>query len=85
MKYFRFLLSSTLLFPLFGQLLGGGGAFAQQVDPRELALRKLVQSTVMINAMYVDTVNFDHQVEDAITGMLSKLDPHSTYTNAKDT
>ena len=85
MKYFRFLLSSTLLFPLFGQLLGGGSAFAQQVDPREMALRKLVQSTVMINAMYVDTVNFDHQVEDAITGMLSKLDPHSAYTNAKDT
>ena len=50
-----------------------------------MALRKLVQSTVMINAMYVDTVNFDHQVEDAITGMLSKLDPHSAYTNAKDT
>ena len=48
-------------------------------------MRKLIQSTVMINQFYVDTVNFDRQVEDAITGMLSKLDPHSTYTNAKDT
>jgi GDP-L-fucose synthase len=35
--------------------------------------------------MYVDTVNMDRQVEDAITGMLSKLDPHSAYTNAADT
>ena len=59
-------------------------AKAQQ-DPREAAMRKLIQSTVMINQFYVDTVNFDRQVEDAITGMLSKLDPHSTYTNAKDT
>ena len=58
---------------------------AQQNDPREAAIRKLLQSTVMINQLYVDTVNFDRQVEDAITGMLSKLDPHSAYTNAKDT
>ena len=58
---------------------------AQGVDPRELAVRKLLQSTIMINQMYVDTVNIDRQVEDAITGMLSKLDPHSAYTNAKDT
>ena len=56
-----------------------------ETDPREMALRKLVQSTVMINSFYVDTVNFDRQVEDAITGMLSKLDPHSAYTNPKDT
>ena len=54
-------------------------------DKREQAVRKLVQSTVMINALYVDTVNMDRQVEDAIVGMLSKLDPHSSYTNAKDT
>lgn len=58
---------------------------AQKSDPREMAIRKLLQSTVMINQMYVDTVNMERQVEDAITGMLSKLDPHSSYTNAKDT
>ncbi len=58
---------------------------AQQNDPREMAMRKLLQSTIMINQMYVDTVNIDRQVEDAIVGMLSKLDPHSAYTNAKDT
>ena len=60
-------------------------AMAQQTDPREMAVRKLLQSTIMINQMYVDTVNIDRQVEDAITGMLSKLDPHSAYSNAKDT
>ena len=48
-------------------------------------MRKLLQSTIMVNQMYVDTINIDRQVEDAITGMLSKLDPHSAYTNAKDT
>lgn len=66
-------------------LSSGLSAQAQNSDPRELAMRKLIQSTVMINQFYVDTVNIDRQVEDAITGMLSKLDPHSTYTNARDT
>lgn len=68
----------------FGERLGERLA-AQQADPREQAIRKLLQSAVMINQMYVDTVNIDRQVEDAITGMLSKLDPHSQYTNARDT
>ena len=73
-----------LLFIYTLLLIVSSPAKAQQ-DPREAAMRKLIQSTVMINQFYVDTVNFDRQVEDAITGMLSKLDPHSTYTNAKDT
>ncbi len=73
------------LFTLLLLLLATPLAAQEKLDPRELAMRKLLQSTFMINQMYVDTVNIDRQVEDAITGMLSKLDPHSAYTNAKDT
>ena len=76
---------NSRLIVLLALCLGCVTLSAQQGDKRENALRKLIQSTVMINAMYVDTVNLDRQVEDAITGMLSKLDPHSTYTNAEDT
>ena len=85
-KYLLFLLFSfcQLLPSPFGEGLGVR-LRAQNADPREKAIRKLLQSTVMINQLYVDTVNMDRQVEDAITGMLSKLDPHSTYTNPKDT
>ena len=32
------------------------------VDTREMAVRKLLQSTIMINQMYVDTVNIDRHV-----------------------
>lgn len=39
----------------------------------------------MINQFYVDTVNEDKLVEDAIRGMLDKLDPHSAYSNAEET
>ena len=80
--------AALFLLPSLGEGTGvnrPGVLRAQSNDPREFALRKLLQSTVMINQMYVDTVNMDRQVEDAITGMLSKLDPHSQYTNARDT
>ena len=79
----RRLLFSSLLLLSLGMSMG---LRAQgQMDPREVAVRKLLQSTMMINQLYVDTVNLERQVEDAITGMLSKLDPHSAYTNAADT
>jgi len=86
-KYFFFLLFSfSYLLPSpFGEGLGVWLYAQPSSDPREQAIRKLIQSTVMINQLYVDTVNLNRQVEDAITGMLSKLDPHSTYTNAEDT
>lgn len=48
-------------------------------------LRKLVISTLTISEHYVDTVNAEKLVEDAIRGMLEKLDPHSQYSTAEQT
>lgn len=83
----RFLLFILFFCNLLPSPLGEGLGvrLCAQSDSREMAVRKLLQSTIMINQMYVDTVNIERQVEDAIIGMLSKLDPHSQYTNAKDT
>lgn len=47
-------------------------------------LRKLQLAEMYINAQYVDTVNESKLVEDAIRGMLEKLDPHSTYSTPKE-
>jgi carboxyl-terminal processing protease len=38
-----------------------------------------------ITRLYVDKTNDTKIVEDAIRGMLEKLDPHSSYTNAEET
>jgi len=38
-----------------------------------------------ISQLYVDETNNSALVEDAIKGMLEKLDPHSSYTNAEET
>lgn len=51
----------------------------------EKNVQKLVMASVMINNFYVDSVDSKKLVEDAINGILSKLDPHSAYTNAADT
>lgn len=48
-------------------------------------LRKLNLATTAITKLYVDTVNTDKLIEDAINGMLLKLDPHSSYTNPEET
>ena len=48
-------------------------------------LRKLQLAEMTITNFYVDSVNEQKLAEDAIRGMLEKLDPHSTYTDAKET
>ncbi len=59
-------------------------AAAQQAEI-EQEMRKLYIATLTTNIYYVDSVKTSKLVEDAINGMLSKLDPHSQYSNAKDT
>ena len=48
-------------------------------------LRKLQMAEMAISKLYVDTVNEQNLVENGIRGMLEKLDPHSSYTTARET
>lgn len=47
-------------------------------------LRKLQFAEIAINNLYVDSVDEKKLVEDAIRGMLDKLDPHSSYMTPKE-
>ncbi len=47
--------------------------------------RKLSMALYAISNLYVDPVDDSKLVEDAIVGMLEKLDPHSTYTDPEET
>ncbi len=49
------------------------------------AMQKLLNAEYAISTLYVDSVNDEKLVEDAIKGMLENLDPHSSYTDAKET
>lgn len=72
-----------LLYTAVGLALMAGvaGMRAQFGD----ASQKLRVAEAVINQFYVDTVNEDRLVENAIKGMLDKLDPHSSYSNAEET
>ena len=48
-------------------------------------IEKLGRAEIAIANLYVDSVDENKLVEDAIRGMLEKLDPHSSYTPAKET
>lgn len=47
-------------------------------------LRKLQIAELAISQLYVDNVDEGKLVEDAIRGMLEKLDPHSSYSTPKE-
>lgn len=46
---------------------------------------KLFMAESAVSQLYVDSVDENKLVEDAIKGMLDGLDPHSSYTNAEET
>lgn len=60
-------------------------ACAQRNAKINSALQKLYMTQMAVTELYVDTVNADKLAEDGIRGMLKELDPHSTYTTAKET
>ena len=53
--------------------------------PMPQAMQKLLNAEYAISTLYVDSVSEDKLVEEAIKGMLESLDPHSSYTDAKET
>lgn len=53
----------------------------QKASPRQ----KLMMAQQAIEQLYVDSVDADKLVEDAINGMLEKLDPHSAYSSPEET
>ena len=81
---------SYLLLPL---LIGGfsaityliGTNFAKQKNESDvIAFTKFNQILDLIENKYVDSVNREDLFESSISGMLEKLDPHSTYIRSED-
>ncbi len=71
------LLVATLIVSLCSQ--------AQKLNINNEAVHKLQVAETAISNLYVEPVNEEALVEDAIRGMLKELDPHSSYTTAKET
>ena len=76
---------AVMALSLMGQTVSAQMAATTSRANAESQLRKLTIAEMAIKALYVDEVDEQKLVEDAIRGMLEKLDPHSTYTNPKET
>jgi carboxyl-terminal processing protease len=74
--------AGTALGPSLGSL---GNAFAQDSSHTDMYQMLKVFGDVMqrVRAEYVDPVDDKDLIENSINGMLTGLDPHSSYMNAK--
>lgn len=73
-------LSLAVLFGLYlGTLLSGGNNGSSYVSFGSSGNDKISRVLKIINKDYVDTVNTTQLTEAAITAILERLDPHSTY------
>ena len=79
MKTIKLLFITLLLFT--PSLIGrdGVGLYAQNSP-----LRKLQIAEMAISNLYVDSVDEQKLVEDAVRGMIEQLDPHSSYSTPKE-
>jgi carboxyl-terminal processing protease len=64
--------------------LGSNIAKAQNMTKLNAAMDKLAAVLQIVDNNYMDSTNTDKLVEDAIEGLLAKLDPHSVYTTPKE-
>ena len=71
-----------LYLPLLIAWMAGTMVMAQQASQDA---RKLQMALYAITNLYVDSTSETKLVEDAIVGMLEKLDPHSTYMDPEET
>ena len=60
-------------------------SWASVFAQKDIEARKLQLALYAISNLYVGSTSQTKLVEDAITGMLENLDPHSTYTNPEET
>ena len=72
-----------LLICLFASLLPATAQITLDFS-KDSPIRKLQIAEMAINNLYVDSVDEKKLVEDAIRGMLEKLDPHSSYSDPEE-
>ncbi len=67
-------------------LYGGGNAVVPSVAKGKVERNasKMKEILAYIDRYYVDTIDVEKLTDEAIEGMLSKLDPHTSYIKARD-
>ena len=75
---------STLYLIVLSLTIGSFSSFAQSASTLGNHINKFGQALFYINQYYIDTVNNEKLVGNAINEALSQLDPHSSYISADE-
>ena len=78
----KYLIPIFLMLISIGVLIGMKVSTAASGDDVFDNVKKFNEALTLIQKNYVEDVNTDKLTEAAIRGMLSQLDPHSTYITA---
>ena len=76
----KIILALLMLLPTYVSTMAASG----ETKIRENELQKLAIALMATKQLYVDSVDGSKLVEDAIRGMIEKLDPHSSYSTPKE-
>ncbi|WP_080905653.1 S41 family peptidase [Parabacteroides sp. Marseille-P3160] len=71
--------------PVYILLLAAMACFSANSQKINQDVRKLSMALYAVSTFYVDPTDDSKLVEDAIVGMLEKLDPHSVYSDPEET
>ena len=77
-----YIISLLIIFGIVGFFLNQS-VFADFEELYKDQISKILRVAQLVNYYYVEDVNWDKAGEGAISGMLSKLDPHSVYIEPK--
>jgi len=80
----KMLLNPVLVSIFFAVIFWGLNAYQAQAQSGNIHFEKMIRALQIVRGTYIEPVQEEQLVEDAIRGMLRELDPHSVYMTAEE-
>lgn len=80
----KMLLNPVLVSIFFAVIFWGLNAYQTQAQSGNIHFEKMIRALQIVRGTYIEPVQEEQLVEDAIRGMLKELDPHSVYMTAEE-
>lgn len=80
----KMLLNPVLVSIFFAVIFWGLNSYQAQAQSGNIHFEKMIRALQIVRGTYIEPVQEEQLVEDAIRGMLRELDPHSVYLTAEE-
>lgn len=82
MFFRKFFIITVVLFPLVTQAASSSANTTQTVTEKQI--RRLIKTIIIIQRNYITGVNENTLMDNAINGMVTRLDPHSAFLDKQE-